>query len=311
MRRILLPALALFVLQSQAQTDLYTEDFENFNTMETIMGQSDNWDAWSCNDYGPDAIYINDEQASSGTNSAKIDEGAGTDVVMTLETVTEGMLDINFKMYVPSGSGAYFNMLHNWACNGTGAEWACDIWFADSGDISWTLGGTDGTTTLPFNHDEWFDVQALINFGDDEIQLTIGSNPAISWQWSLNNANGMVGMNQFEALNFYGYSPDGSTPGLYYVDDIDVNYTAAVNINENTENEITMFPNPATDHTVLNGLSGVSMIRVVDLSGKEVSRETVNTNYHVISTASLAEGIYLIQINAENKIETRKLVVTK
>jgi hypothetical protein len=277
--------------------------------METVPGQGDNWEAWSCNDYGPESVYVSDEQANSGTQSVKIDEADGADIVLAVGPYTSNIYEISWKMYIPSGSGGYFNLMHEWGCNGSGAEWACDIYFSDSGEISWTLGGTDGELTLPFAHDVWFDVVCSIDLDSDQATIGIASNPALQWQWSLNNADGTVGMNQLETVNFYGFSTEGSADGLYYIDDVSIVETITVDLAEEDKEAVQLYPNPAVDITRLSGIKAGSIVKVFDLSGKEMIYLNATSNTVDLNTHTLESGIYLVTILSDEALLTKKLVV--
>jgi len=314
MRKILLTLFSLAFVAVQAQTTIVSQSFDEMNEIETIPGQSDDFDAWSCNDYGPDAVYTNTEQAFSGTKSMKITEDAAntTDMVLVLGPYTSDIYDITWKMYVPEGSGAYFNLMHTWVCNATSAtgEWACDIFFHDNGSFDWRTEGTDGTATLPYPHNEWFDVAAHVDLPADMATLTIAGNPALSWQWSVDNNDGSGGTNQLNAVNFYGSSSEGSTDGLYYVDDILVQMTQFVGIESNSQVESSIYPNPANDKITIKGDFKNSPMRILDLTGKMVASELLNGQFKVVDTSVIPQGIYLLEIIQDGLKETKKLVIT-
>ncbi len=103
-----------------------------------------------------------------------------------------------------------------------------------------------------------------------------------------------------------------------YIDNIKVTtndcFTA---VDENTTlQEISIFPNPTDDHTVLNLGSFSSKViscNIIDVSGTVC--QTINTNElrpgaNYINTKNLVSGMYLVQVNFEDYSLTSRMVVT-
>jgi hypothetical protein len=81
---------------------------------------------------------------------------------------------------------------------------------------------------------------------------------------------------------------------------------------DNTLSDISIFPNPGKESFTLIG-SQVSdaTIRMFDMTGKEVSANLLNIklNAELLEvTNSLSPGIYLVQVNLNNKIKTIKFI---
>jgi hypothetical protein len=81
---------------------------------------------------------------------------------------------------------------------------------------------------------------------------------------------------------------------------------------DNTLSDISIFPNPGKESFTLIG-SQVSdaTIRMFDMTGKEVSANLLNIklNAELLEvTNSLSPGIYLVQVNLDNKIKTIKFI---
>ncbi|NND51130.1 MAG: T9SS type A sorting domain-containing protein [Flavobacteriaceae bacterium] len=76
-----------------------------------------------------------------------------------------------------------------------------------------------------------------------------------------------------------------------------------------------VFPNPLTEADVINlqfNKNITASINMYDLTGKVVlSDELVNRTAKQINVSSLNNGIYMLQIVAENSSTTRKIVVMK
>lgn len=305
---LLTGALAL-ALTSFGQTVIFADNFDSY-TMNGVASQSGDWYTWNSGDTNTDAMVTN-AYAASGTQSIAIDQAAGTDVVYDTGTLTSGKYDVIFKMYVPAGKEAYFNLLHNWVYTSTtGYEWSVDVYFSAAGDITWTSAGADGGSAS-FNHDEWFDIQFTVDLDNDLGTLYVNGTSVHSYQWSLINNTGMPGNNQLQAIDFYGYGPSGAN-GLFYIDDFSFVESTAVSTPTIEAAQLVMYPNPA-DEVVNYTLTGTSLaqVNVHSLDGKLVASQLLSSKNGVVSmsTAHLQSGIYFIELTAGKTHSTQKLVV--
>jgi hypothetical protein len=58
-----------------------------------------------------------------------------------------------------------------------------------------------------------------------------------------------------------------------------------------------LYPNPATDHIVIHARqSGDYSFRLLDLTGKEIFRASVNSAYHSVAIGDMSPGIYFYSI---------------
>ena len=83
----------------------------------------------------------------------------------------------------------------------------------------------------------------------------------------------------------------------------------AININSNQNNEITVkvFPNPTIDYLTIEGNIEGCIIKINDLSGKEIQNIS-GENKNVISTTLWTSGIYFLQIQDNDRIKTFKII---
>lgn len=314
MRKALLFAGAFaFALSVQAQTTVYSEDFESYNAGEGIAAQADGWYDW--NSSGVSDGTISADYASSGAQSVLVSQADGSDVVYDLGGYTSGKYDVMFKMYIPSGQEAYFNLMHNWDYTATNMyEWAVDCYFA-AGEMTWTTGGTDGGAGS-FNHDEWFDIQVTADMDNDMGYVYLNGMMMTSWQWSLNNANGSAGMNQLKAVDFFGWGPNagaGNVVGLYYIDDFMVIESTGVNVEEQSnEVNVAVYPNPANTSTRID-IDGITnaQVNVYSIDGRVVASMPFQSSNGVLTlpVAALTEGIYFVEVNNGAQKITQRLVV--
>jgi len=102
----------------------------------------------------------------------------------------------------------------------------------------------------------------------------------------------------------------------YYLTDTDNNnpllFTAmSVSIESENSNNISIYPNPATDVLNINlsglqDLTGLSL-QILDITGKTVY--TTNENITKVDVSSLTSGIYLLKINTEKGVYNQKIII--
>ncbi|MFC0876473.1 FG-GAP-like repeat-containing protein [Saccharicrinis sp. FJH2] len=76
------------------------------------------------------------------------------------------------------------------------------------------------------------------------------------------------------------------------------------------DNQIIMYPNPATDYILIEGLNTKSEITIRNISGASISSFEYEENQTKINISDLTKGIYLIEIK-ENSINNRIFKIIK
>ena len=143
-----------------------------------------------------------------------------------------------------------------------------------------------------------------------------------SLERSLNPSQGFASLSQTTAKNgsSNSYSFTDKEPvseGTYYyrlkmVDkDGTAKYSAVVPLKTSAVQNITIYPNPATDNITVssvNGLSGAT-IRVINNSGKIVATKNGVTGKQTdINVTSFAAGVYMVQVQSSNSTTSYKFV---
>lgn len=88
---------------------------------------------------------------------------------------------------------------------------------------------------------------------------------------------------------------------VYFYDDS----TTGVNP-ENTGNLLNIYPNPASDYTIINAAE-VTFIEIYDITGKNILN-TVPTTDNKIDISHLSKGTYLVSLHTKGKVSTSKLI---
>lgn len=310
MKKTLLFIGAILATVSMKSQDFnFSDNFDTYPAGSFIAVESSDWTTWTGQPGSVEDALISDDFAFSGTNSIKI-ENDSVDLVKEIGPFTSGTYDIKFKMYMPNGNGGYFNVMHEWDLQGN-YEWACDVYFSSTGSITWTTEGVNGGGST-FTPATWFDVRVSVDLDNDLGKLYINGNMVESWQWSRNNADGTPGQNRLGAIDFFGYQPAGSGPGLYYIDDFSVTEQGElVSVGEPEPASFSMYPNPANDRLWVNTDGGIGTIRIFDLSGKLVHNVAINAPVVSISTSTLPEGIYLVEYASDALNKTQRLIINR
>ncbi|MDT0557033.1 endonuclease [Ichthyenterobacterium sp. W332] len=76
---------------------------------------------------------------------------------------------------------------------------------------------------------------------------------------------------------------------------------------DNSLNNVQIFPNPIENTITINGLTQDTQITIFSLQGLKVYQSNVNNNTPF--TVDLFSGLYLLQLNVNDKISTRKIII--
>jgi len=189
-----------------------SEDFENY-TLGDISPQSDIWNTWTPNSAGESAVVSN-AQASGGAQSLNVTAAGGDDQLLLLGDRTSGRYILKWRMYIPTGSGAYYNIQKDEDTPGVGDAFANEVVFAVNGTGQYAIGG--GSVNFNSPKDTWFDVYNAVALDTDRNTVWINdvvvtSHPA-SWQ-----AGSQSGIAQLGSIDFYGFS---NVSANFFVDNV-------------------------------------------------------------------------------------------
>jgi phosphodiesterase/alkaline phosphatase D-like protein len=100
-----------------------------------------------------------------------------------------------------------------------------------------------------------------------------------------------------------GVNSAGTTNGL----DQTFTTTIGTGLDENGNQQIAVYPNPATDAFHIVGLGGVSSISLTDLSGRTLLQKQVSDS-EAILVSTLPKGVYILKIKNNEGTTERKVV---
>ena len=152
------------------------------------------------------------------------------------------------------------------------------IWINDGGyhDVN---GDTNSITNQPYNNPVIFDSPATSTVGAVifAYKFTVAGTYNYDCSVGSHAANGMVGS---------VIVTDPST-----------------NINTVSTNYL-IYPNPTTDYFFLTGITGISHSKVYDITGKLLQ----STSKKKIDLSSYPNGLYIVNIRANNSVKTHRIV---
>lgn len=300
MKKLLLfSGILVAVLALQAQTIVFQENFDSYTVGDKIAVVNTNFTTWSAAPGGSEDGTISSEFAASPSNSLKI--VAGNDCVFPIANFTTGEYVIEFDYYVPSsGTGAYFNVLHNFA--GSSSEWALECYFYNNGTGYLMVGGsTADQISFTYPSNQFFHVYIKVDLTEDEAKLEINNNQVHTWPFHYTPTE-TTGLTQLGGVNFYSAAPPNLGTGTYYIDNFKLRMDdVAVQENVNT---FSIYPNPVTSVLNIKG-NNILLVEIFNLVGQKMYSGTETS----INVESYISGTYFVKVVTEKGTYTKKAII--
>jgi hypothetical protein len=82
-------------------------------------------------------------------------------------------------------------------------------------------------------------------------------------------------------------------------------------INNPLATETVVYPNPARDQVTISSSEAMTRIMVVNYIGQLVEDRELNQNKVVLNTTNYESGVYIVRIETENGIVTKRFAVAR
>lgn len=135
------------------------------------------------------------------------------------------------------------------------------------------------------------------------------SNPQGSKGWVTYRVKAKSNLQNGTVINNTGYIYFDFNPAV--ITNTTVNTIVwALGVEENIQESITLFPNPASDlFYVLS--DGEAILEMTDVSGRVVLNARLNTGENAIATTTIPAGLFQVRVIRENDVRSGKLQVVK
>ena len=136
-----------------------------------------------------------------------------------------------------------------------------------------------------------------------EINHDLNALKAETGKWI--SLNGTVDLSTMNGFKEFGVTTNLAN-GVYY-DNLYAFKGTPLSIGE-TDNRISIYPNPFANHVEIQAAHEVSQVRVYNIMGQEILRDTPNKARFTLDTAHLSKGVYLLSLESNGKNTTAKMV---
>ncbi len=131
----------------------------------------------------------------------------------------------------------------------------------------------------------------------------IGLNGSIHYGWAKVTVAGDEENGYYATVSELAYNATANAP-------INAGQTTGgggSSINEFSANNITVYPNPATD-VITIAAENMEGYQIFDILGKQLANETVSTSQTTVNVAALHSGVYFLRIKTSSTWITKKIV---
>ena len=175
-----------------------------------ISNQSTDWRKWSSNSNDAEITTYRSYSGSKSMRVRSYSSGSKEDVILKVGSHTRGTHRIAWKMYIPSGRSAYFNVQKSTT---PGVEWGSNIYFYTNGRGKVQSGGSSKYFNYPQR--EWFDVELIISIANNSQYLYVNGQFVRAWNYS-NSVSGTNGRRSLGGINFYAVGDNS----YFYIDNV-------------------------------------------------------------------------------------------
>ena len=151
---------------------------------------------------------------------------------------------------------------------------------------------------------QWADID-LVEDPDHVWSITLDVEPG-TYQWGITEDDGSEDGDWLLPADTnlaFTVDQDGDVSG-------DTGYTILeVNVDNISAESFHIYPNPAREVLHISTASVVEQVRILDVSGRVVFTDQVNSTPYKVDTSGLDNGVYIVQIITEDGISTEKVQI--
>lgn len=284
-----LAASLLFASVANAQ---FEDDIESYNNGPLFTPR---WTTWTADNDGNQNAIVSTDQAFDGTKSIFIGPSAGgQDAILDFGGLrTSGVWSVAWRMYIPSGQTAYFNLQGNVSPSADANQ---EFY---SGNVTMTAGTlTDdgGGNTISYPENQWFDFSAEIDVDAGNYELKInGATSGVIDQGA--SATGLGGVDFFADL----------PTNTYFVDAVRF-ASGILSTDEFSADVFNVYPNPVVNTLNIKSENPVQTVAIYDILGKQVLIAQPDAISPSVDMSRLPSGVYLVSITINGASKTIKVL---
>lgn len=300
---------------------IFSENFDSLQAGDRIAGSNPaHWRTWSGALGTEEDAPVTNTMAYSPPNSLAFVQqiggyqGGPEDQVLLLGYHLWGSYTLRWKMYVPTGRGAFMVLMHGEDI--PSAEPAAVITFyptsfPGNNPVRCNAGGTQMTSDC-YPQNAWFTVTLAFDLDARTASLTVNDSTLGPWNFDT-MPNGSPSQNILGSLRLTSGSGIDVGIGQYYIDDI-VFQEGTVGIGELAlAKPLAMVPNPTAEKTLLsvNAPFGNAVVEVHDGCGRMVLQRAwpAGSSSYTLPAGTLAPGTYIVRVRGCTELYSGRLVV--
>ncbi|MCD4730432.1 MAG: T9SS type A sorting domain-containing protein [Bacteroidales bacterium] len=219
MKRVLITTNLILVMTSIILPQVFFDDFESYNVGEQLVVQNPvDWTTWSNAPGSDEDPYIQ----NLGSNVVNIT--VTNDLVYEIPNLITGEYDIQFEIYIPDSSDAYFNTLQEYTPS---PSWGMQAFFGYTNYGEGYIDGGVPQVIFTFYYDTWMTVRVTVDLDNDWAEFYLDEVLIHSWIWSTGSF-GTNNLNQLGGSNFYAWSYGYFANPDFYIDNYSVNFDGAI-----------------------------------------------------------------------------------
>lgn len=188
------------------------DNFDSYNPAQKLGPQATWWTTWSGTEGTNEDGIVSAEQSSSPTQSLKLvstsPNGGPQDVVLNLGNKTNGHYELKWKIFIPAGKQAYYNIQNNVPIPASPVteDWNLDVFFEANGAGRVGIENVD-QNAFTYANAEWLEVVHDVDLDNNTLRLWIGGNYVGTYPYP-DNLGG---------IDFYCIS----NTNQFYIDDVE------------------------------------------------------------------------------------------